>query len=112
MSPLQEAKKYGDMYLALEKYVNVNYLGFHKVLKKHDKNVPHAPCRQFYLAHLHQQPWTQGTYSDLLVRLSDVYSKIRGDTSGEKNEDAAQVGAAPRGPSWPLGSGWVGGWWY
>jgi hypothetical protein len=66
--------------------------GFHKILKKHDKAISHAPCRQFYVAHLHQQPWVQGNYSDLLVQLSNVYSKIRGDTSGQKNEDMAQVG--------------------
>ncbi len=66
--------------------------GIHKILKKHDKMVPHAPCRQFYIAHLHQQPWVQGTYSDVLVHLSNVYSQLRGDTHGEKNEDASQVG--------------------
>jgi len=33
----------------------------------------------------------QGNYSDLLVSLSGIYSKLRGDTTGEKNEDAAQV---------------------
>jgi len=33
--------------------------GFHKILKKHDKLMPHAPCRQFYITHLHQQPWVQ-----------------------------------------------------
>ncbi len=37
-------------------------------------------------------PRTQGNYSDLLVSLSQIYSKLRGDSSGEKNEDAAQVG--------------------
>ena len=140
----QEAKQRGDVYLALEKYVNVNYLGarpgggggyrwrlslaadggggalgrrspalklripkssappnliktppqnhqppspptpthpptptptppnkgFHKILKKHDKNVPHAPCRQFYLAHLHQQPWVQARAVASLCRFS------------------------------------------
>ena len=33
----------------------------------------------------------QGNYSDLLVQLSNVYSQLRGDTSGVKNEDSAQV---------------------
>jgi SPX domain protein involved in polyphosphate accumulation len=64
----------------------------HKILKKHDKLLPHSPCRQFYIAHLHQQPWVQGTYSDVLVHLSNVYSQLRGDQTGQKNEDAAQVG--------------------
>ena len=35
--------------------------GFHKILKKHDKKLPHAPCMQFYVSHLHQQPWVQVT---------------------------------------------------
>lgn len=52
--------------------------------------LPHAPCRQFYISHLHQQPWVQGTYSDVLVQLSNVYSGLRGDASGTKNEDSAQ----------------------
>ena len=34
-------------------------MGFHKILKKHDKQLPHSPCRQFYIAHLHNQPWVQ-----------------------------------------------------
>ena len=127
----------GDEFLALEKYVNLNYMGFHKILvgagtrlggwrwrwgghgdvegsctlqaclagrhgrecprvrgaawqwrcmpshsaaccpsapppppppalpcparpqKKHDKMLPHTPCRQFYISHLHNQPWVQ-----------------------------------------------------
>jgi hypothetical protein len=40
--------------------------GVHKILKKHDKLLPHSPCRQFYIAHLHQQPWVQGTYRCVL----------------------------------------------
>lgn len=87
---MQEAQRLGDEFLSLEKYVNLNYLGFHKILKKHDKLMPHAPCRQFYITHLHQQPWVQGNYSDVLVHLSNIYSDLRGDQSGVKNEDSAQ----------------------
>ena len=92
---LKEAHRIGDDFLALEKFVNLNYMGFHKILKKHDKMLPQAPCRQFYIAHLHQQPWVQGNYSDLLVSLSNVYSKLRGDTSGVQNDDSAQVSTCP-----------------
>ena len=87
---MEEAKRIGEDYLALEKFVNLNYMGVHKILKKHDKMLPHSPCRQFYIAHLHQQPWVQGNYSDVLVNLSNVYSQLRGDASGKKNDDAAQ----------------------
>ena len=41
----QEAKSIGDDFLAVEKYVNLNYMGFHKILKKHDKvGVQHGGC--------------------------------------------------------------------
>ncbi|WPT18114.1 Vacuolar transporter chaperone 4 [Picochlorum sp. SENEW3] len=88
---LEEAKKYADEFLALEKYVNLNYMGFHKILKKHDKNIPTAPCRQFYVAHLHNQPWVQGNYSDLMVQLSVLYSQVRGDQLAEAAGGSAQA---------------------
>lgn len=73
----KEAKTIGDEFLALEKYVNLNYLGFHKAVKKHDKLLPLAPCQQFYMHVLRNQPWVQGDHSELLVHLSSVYSKLR-----------------------------------
>jgi SPX domain protein involved in polyphosphate accumulation/uncharacterized membrane protein YidH (DUF202 family) len=88
---LAEAKAVGDEFLALEKYVNLNYMGLHKVLKKHDKRLPHAPCRQFYVAHLHGQPWVQGNYSDLVVQLSAAFSRLRGDRLAEAAGGAAQA---------------------
>ncbi|GAB4819711.1 hypothetical protein N2152v2_006757 [Parachlorella kessleri] len=91
---LEEAKSIGDEFLQLEKYVNLNYMGFHKILKKHDKMLPHSPCRQFYISHLHNQPWVQGNYSDLLVVLSGVYSQLRGDekaAEAEKEESSQGI---------------------
>lgn len=88
---LKEAKDIGDEFLALEKYVNLNYMGFHKILKKHDKRLPHTPCRQFYVAHLHNQPWVQGNYSDLMVILSNVFSQLRGDKLAEAQGGSAQA---------------------
>ena len=38
---------------------SVSLQGVHKIVKKHDKLLPHAPCQQFYISHLHQQPWVQ-----------------------------------------------------
>lgn len=100
---LVEAKDIGDEFLQLEKYVNLNYMGFHKILKKHDKQLPHSPCRQFYISHLHNQPWVQGSYADLLVTLGHVYADIRGDhergnaggTGGAG--DTGMLGLSPRG---------------
>lgn len=44
--------------------------GFHKILKKHDKVLPHAPCQQFYLSHLYQQSWVQvSTYMPCAIAM-------------------------------------------
>jgi SPX domain protein involved in polyphosphate accumulation len=32
-----EVDRVGQEFLKLEKYVNLNYTGFHKILKKHDR---------------------------------------------------------------------------
>lgn len=75
----------------LEKYVNLNFTGFHKILKKHDRRLPN-PCRAFYTARLHDQSWVRGDYSDVIVTMSRVYSLLRGDEKVEEKDDAKQVG--------------------
>ncbi len=74
----------------LEKYVNLNFTGFHKILKKHDKRLPN-PCRAFYTARLHDQSWVRGDYSDVIVAMSRVYSALRGDEEVEGNDNEKQV---------------------
>ena len=41
-------------FLKLEKFVNLNFTGFVKILKKHDRRLPY-PCKALYLARLHDQ---------------------------------------------------------
>lgn len=77
-------------FLRLEKYVNINFMGFHKILKKHDKYLPNNPCKSFYVARMHGQAWVRGDYSDLVVRLSHIYATIRQDHVAEENKDASQ----------------------
>ena len=72
-----------EEFLRVEKYVNLNFMGFHKILKKHDKHVPHNPCKAFYVSRMHAQAWVRGDYSDVVVRLSDIYSILRGDQTAE-----------------------------
>jgi len=87
---VRAAKDIGSEYLAMEKFVNLNYMGVHKILKKHDKNVKEQPIRQFYISRVHQQPWVQGNFSDIIVHLSNIHSLLRQDATGQKNEDSAQ----------------------
>lgn len=77
-------------FLRLEKYVNINFMGFHKILKKHDKHVTSNPVKAFYVNRLHAQAWVRGDYSDIVVRLSNVYSAIRQDHVAQENQDASQ----------------------
>ena len=78
-------------FLTLEKYVNINFMGFHKILKKHDKNSPAQACKQFYINRMHNQAWVRGDYSDVVVRLSAIYSSLRADHVAEENKGEAQA---------------------
>lgn len=79
----------GSTFLALEKYVNLNFMGFIKILKKHDKRLPN-PCRQFYTSRLQEQSWVRGDFSDVMVTMSRIYSKLRDDSTAEAKESATQ----------------------
>lgn len=69
--------------IPLPRYVNLNFMGFHKILKKHDKFLPNK-CKQFYVGRMHNQSWVKGDYSDIVVQLSAIYSEIRGDARVEE----------------------------
>lgn len=43
---ITQSKSLGEEFLRLEKFVNVNYTGFHKILKKHDKQVREERARE------------------------------------------------------------------
>jgi len=85
-----EADEVAESFLRLEKYVNINFMGFHKILKKHDKYCPANPCKSFYVSRMHNQAWVRGDYSDLVVRLSAIYSALRKDQVAEESADASQ----------------------
>ncbi|KAI2507095.1 hypothetical protein MHU86_7364 [Fragilaria crotonensis] len=85
-----ETDEIAEQFLRLEKYVNINFMGFHKILKKHDKHVPGNPIKAFYVARMHGQAWVRGDYSDVVVRLSSIYSTLRNDKPSQESEDASQ----------------------
>ncbi|KAL3938349.1 MAG: hypothetical protein SGARI_001775 [Bacillariaceae sp.] len=84
---LARADEISNDFLLLEKYVNINFMGFHKISKKHDKNLPSYPCKAFYVSRMHSQAWVRGDYSDLVVRLSQIYSNLRDDHVAKENND-------------------------
>mmetsp|Transcript_18164 Transcript_18164/g.39599 ORF Transcript_18164/g.39599 Transcript_18164/m.39599 type:complete len:716 (-) Transcript_18164:348-2495(-) len=84
---MDAADEIANDFLQLEKYVNVNFMGFHKILKKHDKNLPNVPCKAFYVSRMHAQAWVRGDYSDLVVCLSHIYASLRDDHVADENND-------------------------
>eukprot|EP00968_Pinguiococcus_pyrenoidosus_P015071 scaffold1387_cov260-Pinguiococcus_pyrenoidosus.AAC.1 len=76
-------------FLRLEKFVNLNYTGFDKIMKKHDK-IYETPCRSHYLTRLASEPWARGNYSQIVVGLSQLWQKIRGDKVANEVKSAAQ----------------------
>lgn len=89
-SVTKQADEIAQDFLRLELYVNLNFMGFHKILKKHDKHLPNNPCKAFYVGRLHNQAWVRGDYSDIVVRLSNMYAAVRRDHTAEENKDEAQ----------------------
>lgn len=79
----------GEMFLKLEKYVNLNFMGFHKILKKHDRRLPN-PCKAFYVGRLYEQSWVRGDFSDVFVTISRLYSTLRGDDDSPATENSRQ----------------------
>ena len=84
-------KGIADDFLNLEKFVNINFTGFHKILKKHDKHLPHNPCRTFYTKRLQNQSWIRGDYSHVFVMMSKMYAKLRRDKKVKVQDSAKQV---------------------
>mmetsp|Transcript_16457 Transcript_16457/g.27503 ORF Transcript_16457/g.27503 Transcript_16457/m.27503 type:complete len:711 (-) Transcript_16457:289-2421(-) len=84
-----EVDAIAQSFLHLEKYVNLNFTGFHKILKKHDKRLPN-PCKSFYISRLHEQGWVKGDNSEVIVLMSSVYSALRGDEEVEEKESDKQ----------------------
>mmetsp|Transcript_20680 Transcript_20680/g.40172 ORF Transcript_20680/g.40172 Transcript_20680/m.40172 type:complete len:461 (-) Transcript_20680:1458-2840(-) len=71
-----KARQCGHDFLDLEKFVNLNYQAFEKLLKSHDRLMPATPCHQFYMAKLRNQEWIRNDFSDIFVALSDCHSLL------------------------------------
>lgn len=80
----------------LEKYSRINFTGFLKAAKKHDRKRGHSyrvrPLTQVRLAAL---PFNKEDYSPLLYRLSTMYALVRSHLEGGKGPTATE--AAPAG---------------
>ncbi|KAF2084679.1 SPX-domain-containing protein [Saccharata proteae CBS 121410] len=82
---LKELDNITEEVSELERYSRINYTGFLKAAKKHDRKRGHSyrvrPLLQVRLAAL---PFNKEDYSPLLIRLSAMYSFVRQNLEGKE----------------------------
>ncbi|KAL8952373.1 MAG: hypothetical protein Q9222_001709 [Ikaeria aurantiellina] len=92
----------------LEKYSRINYTGFLKAAKKHDRRRGSQyrvrPLLQVRLAAL---PFNSEDYSPLLYRLSTMYAFVRQKTQGEHQRASSEPDMQDKGTSYKSSKFWV-----
>lgn len=66
----------GQEAVALEKYVNLNQMGFIKIVKKHDKKFPEQKLWPFYMRHMGRVPWGQAGFREFWSLMSSVCGEV------------------------------------
>lgn len=81
----------------LKKYSRINYTGFLKIAKKHDRKRGHKyRCRPILQVRLAQQPFNTEDYSPLLYRLSTMYTWSRQILEGEDPRKESSTSVRPK----------------
>lgn len=73
----------------LAKFVQLNYTGFQKIIKKHDKLYPDKQLKPLFAARLNAKPFFKDNYDAFIVRLSRVYDDVRTRGSPVKGDSSA-----------------------
>jgi SPX domain protein involved in polyphosphate accumulation len=77
LSDLEErADEFGNDLVNVETFVMQNFTGFVKIMKKHDKKTGKMQS-PWFLARLVREPFYKVHLDDVLIALSDMYSRIR-----------------------------------
>jgi len=72
----------------LAKFTQLNYTGFQKIIKKHDKNTRWA-LKPVFAARLKRKPFFQDNYDNYIVKLSRLYDIVRTRGNPVKGDSAA-----------------------
>lgn len=75
----------------LAKFTQLNYTGFQKIIKKHDK-VTHWILRPIFAARLNAKPFFKDDYDLLVVKLSKLYDLVRTRGNPVKGDSSAGGG--------------------
>lgn len=79
-----------DEAKALDQFRRVNFTGFSKIVKKHDRLHPQYQVRPLLHVRLQALPFHSEDYSPLLYRLSHMYKFLSENFSGSVSHDAAK----------------------
>ncbi|KAF9574799.1 vacuolar transporter chaperone [Mortierella alpina] len=72
----------------LAKYTRLNYTGFLKIIKKHDK-LTHWILRPIFMVRLNSKPFYKENYDSLIVKLSSLYDTVRTRGKAHGGDSAA-----------------------
>ncbi|KAK8246996.1 VTC domain-containing protein [Phyllosticta capitalensis] len=92
----------------LERYSRINYTGFLKAAKKHDRKRGHIyRVRPLLQVRLGALPFNKEDYSPLLIRLSAMYSFVRQNLEGKEQADISFTEGQSAGESFTSYKFWV-----
>lgn len=76
----------------LAKFTQLNYTGFQKIIKKHDKLYPDKQLRPLFAARLNAKPFFKDNYDASIVSLSKLYDDVRTRGNPTKGDSSAGGG--------------------
>lgn len=75
----------------LSKFTRLNYSGFIKILKKHDKHTPYS-LKPLFMLRLNAKAFYKESFDSLIIRLSKLFDTVR--TGGKRKEITAESGGS------------------
>lgn len=75
----------------LSKFIRLNYSGFLKILKKHDKHTSFM-LKPTFMIRMNARPFYKQSFDNLILRLSKLFDTIR--TGGKRSQDNANAGGS------------------
>ncbi|KAJ3040438.1 vacuolar transporter chaperone [Rhizophlyctis rosea] len=75
----------------LSKFIRLNYSGFLKILKKHDKHT-NFMLKPTFMVRLNARPFYRESFDKVIVQLSKLYDTVR--TGGKRSQENAAAGAS------------------
>jgi SPX domain protein involved in polyphosphate accumulation len=80
----------------LSRFTKLNYTGFMKILKKHDKHT-NFQLKSMFLMRMNNRPWYKDNLDDEIVALSDCYNRFNALSGQSPEKPLTRVGSLTQG---------------